>query len=405
MPIMQKKLVFFKKKPMEIAALLIPMYTLAIGLRWPQIGQIFLLYRYVSITICLLLSLQVIKHHNILQTKVFVCIVLLQVILIATTLINNPANIIYSIQLAIYAIIPFFILSFFSIKINLNTICEGILLSLEILVVTNFIIMMIFPRGFYSTESSNTITAYYLFGSKNQMVAPVMTCIFFEFENMRLKNRFIFSKILICLMCIFELIIGGSGTGITLLITFFALAFLQMRGITVSPNKSIFVIIFLYLGFVILRIQNIFSFFIVNILHKSLTLSDRTIIWDFALEKFLSHWLTGTGVESQLTAEVEIHLDYANRTLFAHNMVLDYLLMGGILSGIILFLILYYIKESYCHFIKVTHMHSFIWLGLFIYLIASMVDIYPGQFCLFLLIAYITCSDFYVIKKSKIVKN
>lgn len=273
-------------------------------------------------------------------------------------------------------------------------ICKGITYGLNTLVLINLSIMLFFPQGLYQTISSNTISYYYLFGAKNQMVAPIMTCLFFNMETAYRSYNKIITKtsLFMCFICAFELIIGGSGTGLIVLAAFIILCLFELKHQKISSNLSLIVLLASFLAIVIFRIQNIFSFLIVDILHKSLTLSDRTYIWDAAIESILSHPILGTGITDSLSGNVHLKLSYLVKDIFAHDLYLDYLLMGGIPALCIFVCILISVKKSYDSFLNKKN--TLIWWGIVVYLFASIVEIYTTNFCLFLMFAYINICDY-----------
>ncbi|WP_423220497.1 O-antigen ligase family protein [Bifidobacterium imperatoris] len=194
------------------------------------------------------------------------------------------------------------------------------------------------------------------------------------------------------LICTLELIIGGSGTGLIVLFVFIVLCLLELKHRTISPNLSLIVLLASFLGIVVFRIQNIFSFLIVDVLHKSLTLSDRTYIWDSAIESILSHLILGTGITDSLSGNVHLKLSYLVKDIFAHDLYLDYLLMGGVPALCIFICLLISVKNSYCYILNRNR--TFIWWGIVIYLFASIVEIYTTNFCLFLMFAYMSICDY-----------
>ena len=221
-----------------------------------------------------------------------------------------------------------------------------------------------------------------------------MTCLFFNMETAyRSYNKIITrTSLSMCFICAFELIIGGSGTGLIVLAAFIILCLLELKHREISSNLSLVVLLASFLAIVIFRIQNIFSFLIVDILHKSLTLSDRTYIWDAAIGSILSHPILGTGITDSLSGNVHLKLSYLVKDIFAHDLYLDYLLMGGIPALCIFVCILISVKKSYDSFLNKKN--TLIWWGIVVYLFASIVEIYTTNFCLFLMFAYINICDY-----------
>lgn len=378
-----------------IAITIIPAFTMSIGYLWPLVGT-FVSSSRIAITFAFFFFFLTDKKlQKQLNNICFLLLLLLYIYINICTAIKQPQNIVYSLQLVSYGFIPFAII-FLSATwgTSKQTICKGISLALNILVIINLFLMIIFPHGIYSTASSGTVTPYYLFGSKNQMVAPILTCLFFEVEKSTYSKTRI-SNIVIYCICIIELIIGGSGTGLVLLFFFIIFSTLHTAHRPMPLLFSLLVVVLAYICLVILRVQELFSYIIINVLHKSLTLSNRTIIWDSAIDAIKSNPLIGNGPTESLAANVHIQLSYTERDTFAHNLLLDYLLMGGIIAGLLFCCIIFFTYRQYSTYVSIHHHLSFIWWGIITYLLASIVEIYQGQFCLFLMISYLLvfCKD------------
>ena len=98
--------------------------------------------------------------------------------------------------------------------------------------------------------------------------------------------------------------------------------FVKMK---VSLFQSYLILLGFQLAIVFFRIQNVFSFIIVNLLGKDLTFTGRTKDWDMALELIPSKIFFGHGMMDQST-EKSILGD-----VFCHNGVLEQLFRGGII--------------------------------------------------------------------------
>ena len=97
--------------------------------------------------------------------------------------------------------------------------------------------------------------------------------------------------------------------------------------------------------FIILKIQYLFDWLVVQILHKSLTFTGRTIIWDRVLVLIKRKPLLGYGFQTN-----EIVSNYLGNRAFvhAHNTILDIVYKGGLLTLLVFFKMIYYpIHELY----------------------------------------------------------
>ncbi len=382
------------KKSIKIAILLFPFFTFALGLKWQVIGMLVNAMRYLSFSI---LGIWMLSHKSglarLFKMYIFDLVLLLFFLLALASLINGK-SISYSIKLLMYAVIPFAVFNMFYNSPNWKRhILEGTVLIFEILNITNLIFMIVFKDGIYQTFTANTVSKYYLFGAKNQMVAPVITGMFFLIEYAyNVRGKITRNTILLCSIHFIELLWGGSGTGLlmfAIVVIFVILKQLLKKYLKIEHGLSA---VFVFaVGIVLLRIQNIFSYLIEDIMHKSLTLSNRTFIWDAAISLVKSNFLLGYGVGESLSGDVFLDMGYMSETIFAHDMFLDYLVMGGILSLVIFIMILLETQKYYreTRFVS-KYGKTFIWIGILVYLFASIVEIYTGNYCLFIMIAYVT---------------
>lgn len=105
----------------------------------------------------------------------------------------------------------------------------------------------------------------------------------------------------------------------------------------VNYNIMLVGILILNILFVFLRVQEYFAYFITNILHKDLTLSFRTLIWDQAISAIEKKPFLGYGYETY--EGVALHCHGANHP---HNYILTLLLRGGFIGFIAYCCILLY---------------------------------------------------------------
>lgn len=377
---------------LAVALGVFPFFQNALGLKWQQLGQVMQFSRYIAFSIIVIALIRsLVRQGNKNQSFVVAQIVFLLCLSISSVV--NSSSPYYVLQLSIYGLTPFFLLTIFSSQDGVSdSLLGGITLACELGVILNLLLMLAFPDGIYRTVSSNTISAYYLFGAKNQMVAPVITCMFLSIVwSYKKYGAITVRAALICCVCFAELAIGGSGTGMVIAAVFVVAGIVARRGARIKPDIALLVVALVFFLFVILRVQDLFSVLIVDILHKSLTLSDRTYIWDAAMRSIASHPVFGVGVGSQLTANVHLVLPYLEKDTFAHDTYLDILLMGGVPALISFFSMVFLTRNTYLSIRHVEVYHKLAWLGLTLYLIASVFDIYITNFCMYLLMVSIVC--------------
>lgn len=97
-------------------------------------------------------------------------------------------------------------------------------------------------------------------------------------------------------------------------------------------NKYLIIIMVMNLLLVFFQIQNYFEYFIVDILHKDLMLSGRVYTWNAALEIIKEHPIFGIGGTSYTQKSTLFYRSDGH----AHNLILNILVNGGIVSLIIM---------------------------------------------------------------------
>lgn len=135
-------------------------------------------------------------------------------------------------------------------------------------------------------------TFTYFLGQDNRFILyilPPILCYNYLFNK---DKKYKISLLITYLLSLFMLTIVWS---VSAMLVLFALLFLNLifmkkkkKNIKLNINLNFFTALLVVLSVLIVffRIQNLFKFFIVDILHKSLTLSYRTNIWDIAINIF-----------------------------------------------------------------------------------------------------------------------
>lgn len=169
---------------------------------------------------------------------------------------------------------------------------------------------------------------YYLVGHRNWAITAILPSIFASliFDDYRGKRLSLCS---ICMTVIgyTQLVMAYSATSIAILTASLAiygmLLLPKMRSpLTLCSYLAIYIVSFF--AIVILRVQHLFSFIIVDILHKDLSFTGRTSIWDQALQAFATNPVLGTGKD--------VFTVNGQKISSAHNMLLETLVQGGILG-------------------------------------------------------------------------
>lgn len=89
-----------------------------------------------------------------------------------------------------------------------------------------------------------------------------------------------------------------------------------------------------FVGIVLFKLQDVFEPLIVNILHKDISFTGRTMVWDMAIEFVKKHWFAGAGYLKRAEYITLFKNDVFNYP-HPHNYVLSLLMQGGVVLLII----------------------------------------------------------------------
>lgn len=202
------------------------------------------------------------------------------------------------------------------------------------------------PDGILSIQSRTTSmdVVYYFLGVSNQIIPFYLIGITITmiYETLYSKKKLRSVVLMIC-MWLSEAIYQ-SATAFLGCVIFTVGYFLFIRDkvelkVKKRSNKKkkfyiVLICSMIFVGYymvVIGRVQNYFAFFIEKVLHRNVTFSTRTIIWDHALQMIRDSWLLGYGAVANNNRYI-----FVGRFSFnAHNIILQILLMGGVILGVI----------------------------------------------------------------------
>lgn len=289
------------------------------------IDEIYSIYKIINFGIIFCLYIFFISKKNIWKfSKYTIIIIIYQLSLYISTFINKGSysamigNTISILSLAM-------IVEIYAKSGNFKKILKIFNYILTTYTIINLLSVMI--------GSNNNI---YFLGIDNRFI-------FFLFPNCFITilidlidyNKITIKSYTIIVLALFQCIYVWAVSAILslILLLLYAVLFYNWKILKkMTLNKYLILIFIMNLLLVFFQIQNYFEYFIVDILHKDLMLSGRVYTWNAALEIIKKHIIFGIGGTS-----------YAQKsTLFyrsdghAHNLILNILVNGGIVSLIIM---------------------------------------------------------------------
>lgn len=146
-------------------------------------------------------------------------------------------------------------------------------------------------------------------------------------------------------------------------------------------NYKLFCYIALCLFFLIVvcRIQDLFAYFIEEILNKSLTFTGRTFIWDRSINYFLDSPIIGNGVFNFESRQKLINIYHA------HSTFLNILMESGVI-GFLIHMYTYYLVGRSLDKIKNTKIYKIISIGFLSMFILTLMEVYRYNYAFYILL-------------------
>ncbi len=260
-------------------------------------------------------------------SSVMMCLIMYQLALFISTVISSGDY--WRLAVNCGTLISFCMLTELGIKKNCRLFLKTLLNIIFILITVNLISIIALPQGIAQDTYYGNI--YYFLGIRNGLppiLIPIMglTVLYSEFCPQKPNP---FSVIMLFLISA-TILITWSATGVVgwFMLLFF-ICFIYKKKYSKLSNANILYPIYslMFISVIILRLQSYFSFIIENILHKSISFTGRTSIWDIAIELIKHSPLIGYGV-------YEGHglIFIRNQYYYAHNAILEVMLQGGIIA-------------------------------------------------------------------------
>lgn len=228
--------------------------------------------------------------------------------------------------------ISFFIIVDYLFKNYTNSFINSVFYVLFLLVMLNFAVIILYPKGIYNIGLSNR--SYWLFGHVNNMPSFVypsllISAIIYN-KNKGLKKQL---SIILFLVSILSILLGGSATSSIGLV--FIAATMVFKRIKINL-RSVFIFSMIFLIIVVIMNSNINIIKIISkLFNRNITFTGRTVIWERVLYYIKNNFIFGYGIESAAITELKFGF------ISPHNRYLYILYRGGIISFILFVLFIF----------------------------------------------------------------
>lgn len=294
-----------------------------------------------------------------------------------------------AIQLArkgIFILGPWLYLAVFG-DYGFKNLLKAMLIGSILIVVANSIsIVLMLPHGSFRPEYGDT----WLFGQRTYMRNFIFPCLLFCVLFDRLNRKKI-SVLTVCAfaLAVFSFVAGDSMTSLVVLFLISACLLLSWERLKRIPVFRVFLVASVVVDVLLVHIRafDLFKNIIENVLHRNMTLSYRTQVWDTVLKRIGENPFTGTGINDLENSGLVV--GYGKQLSNAHNQVLDTWYKGGIAS--LIFFVALVLRCVY-PLLKNTHYWGSFVLGVFVggFFVEAIVSEvwYPQFFLLLYLSAY-----------------
>lgn len=350
----------------------------------PGINRLYDLWMVLSGCIIIVLIIKKKTYSKIINN----IIVLLSILIISSIL--NSTNIAFCLK-NVLRILSLCLVVDNGVRTDSKNFFKAFSILLSILVYLNFFSIVFYRNGMYRNETG--YIENWILGYKNSHILYILPAILTSFiSSYQQKNKFTLSNyFLLIISAISTIIVNNStgliGLGIIIIFLIFKKVFNKIKLLNIINYTIVYVTLFL--SIIIFRIQNIFSYFIVNVLKKDITFTGRTYIWDKAINYIRMQPLLGYGNTS---FQYNIHI-YST-----HNAILGIMHKVGII-GLIAYISIIFksIKQLYIN--KTSELSRFISIVIFSYFTMMLTEAYALEYYLFIFVIAYNIS--YLIKKEK----
>ncbi len=207
---------------------------------------------------------------------------------------------------------------------------DMLVMPLTLLILVNFVLLCLLPKGLCT---GGTYGYKYNFLGIDNFLAPVLVPYMFltALRSSMVHGRLNWFAYTMIGVSSVSLLLVWSATGLMGLAValVFLLFFYERRFQTLfNFDTAMGLGAGVFFSVVLFRLQELFAFFIEGVLHKGLSFTGRTDIWDKAIAMFLKSPFLGYGIaQSGKVYRISKHKYY-----HAHNVFLEILVEGGVFS-------------------------------------------------------------------------
>lgn len=334
----------------------------------------------------------IILINNIVKnrtSKVIYCIILYNIFLIFSTFINDNDMMFSSIYKSLLMISFCSVVENSLIEKDYKIISNSYFLLL-VYAIINFCTILKYPGGMWISPITKYWQNWFLGYDNNHIIILLPLLIFGYVFNIikfnKLKNNYWFTLLLVN-MTVLKTWSATSVVGIFLIDVYILFINKKVKSKQLYRLLKYYVIVFF--AIVVFRLQNVFSFLIVNILKKDLTFSNRTYIWDYIIKHIKSKPIFGYGIQK---SSIRYNISNAYQAYHAHNLILELLYRGGFALLIIFIYMVYLVVQKLKN--KDDNLSHFFMWSIFVYAIILLTEFFEPINYIYLLVVFYNITNF-----------
>ncbi|WP_294371710.1 O-antigen ligase [uncultured Clostridium sp.] len=291
----------------------------------PELKNIYNLYSAIaSVIILAIWCIYYMKRKE--NSKLIFFIVSYYSIYIISTFLNSHENIKNTLFNCICTI-SFLMLVDIWAKRDFKVLLKTLVVLFSTFIIINFILMEFLPGTLFRREFDKHLV--YFLGEKNSLsffIIPAVSCIIAYYHEYHKKIKKL--GIILIFVAIYELFRTGSAGSIVALLS--GMILMIMNKLKFKINVYHFMLLYIIMFILLVFVQNsaYYSYFIHDILGKSLTFSDRTTLWNQSLDMIKKFPWLGQGGYFINRCRFLYHSGYYS----SHNALLQSAVDAGIIS-------------------------------------------------------------------------
>ena len=260
-------------------------------------------------------------------SPIIISIILYELSLFFSTVINSGNY--WKLAVSCGTVVSFCMITELAVKKNSKLYFKTILDIYIPLAVINLLTIELFPEGLARDEYYGNVL--YVIGIRNGLPPVLIPLMIYGFIYSSMKGKkFTGATLFFTAVVSVSILITWSATGVAglFMLLFFALFIYRKSIAGVFNSLDLYAVyVLLFLGIIVFRLQSVFAFIIEDLLHKNITFTGRTDIWDIAIMLIKRSPVFGYGV-------YEGHglIFTRGQYYYSHNAVLEVLLQGGVVS-------------------------------------------------------------------------